>query len=126
MAMTVDSSTAADTSPAACAEVLEAGALVTLEELCNACNAQADWIAELVEHGAIEPAGRTRPEWQFASLSIVRVAKAKRLERDLELNLAGVALALELLDEIEKLRSRLEAFETPADAEFEDQGPNAP
>jgi chaperone modulatory protein CbpM len=33
-----------------------------------------------------------------------------RLQRDLEMNLAGVALALDLLDEIESLRMRLRAM----------------
>ena len=37
--------------------------------------------------------------------------RAHRLQRDLGLNLAGVALALELLDEIEALRSRISALE---------------
>ena len=56
--------------------------------------------------------GGGRSDWQFTSLAIIRVARAKRLERDLSLNPPGVALALDLLDEIEDLRSRLKAFET--------------
>ena len=38
-----------------------------------------------------------------------RARLALRLERDLELNLAGVALALELMDELEYLRRELKA-----------------
>ena len=34
-----------------------------------------------------------------------------RLQRDLDLNLAGTALALDLLDELEQLRERLRALE---------------
>jgi hypothetical protein len=34
---------------------------------------------------------------------------ALRLERDLEINLAGVALALELLDELQRLRREQQA-----------------
>ena len=63
---------------------------------------------ELVEHGVIEPIGQARSDWRFASISIVRVAKAKRLGRDLELGPSGLALVLELLDQIDELRSRLE------------------
>ena len=80
---------------------------------CLACNVDAKWIAELVEYGVIEPISPTGSDWQFASVSIVRVAKAKRLERDLSLNPPGVALALDLLQEIEELRSRLKTFEMP-------------
>ena len=91
-------------------EIIETGAACTLEELCVACNVEADWIVELVQHAVIEPIGETGSDWKFASLSIVRVAKAKRLERDLGLNAPGVALALDLLDEIEELRSRLKTL----------------
>jgi chaperone modulatory protein CbpM len=93
-------------------ELVVAGAICTLDELCTVCNAPADWIAELVEHGVVEPLeGGTQSEWTFTGVSIVRVAKAKRLERDLNLNAPGVALVLELLDQIEDLRERLKGFD---------------
>ena len=102
------------TAPGVSSEIVDVEAICSVEELCLACNVDAEWIAELVGHGTIEPFGQTRSEWQFASLSVVRVAKAKRLERDLELNAAGVALVLDLLDEIDALRSRLGAAERTA------------
>lgn len=92
-------------------EIVEAGGHCTLEELCVACNVEADWVADLVAHGALEPSGCGRAEWRFQSLTIASVAKAKRLERDLGLNTPGVALALELLDEIATLRARLRIYE---------------
>lgn len=92
-------------------EVLAAGGPCTLEDLCVACQVEADWVAELVAQGALEPSGQTRAEWRFESFTIASVAKAKRLERDLGLNTPGVALALELLDEIAALRGRLRAYE---------------
>ena len=94
-------------SPSIPAEIVTAETACTLEELCLSCNVEPDWIAALVEIGAIEPIGESRSNWIFAEVNVVRVAKAKRLERDLGLNTPGVALALELLDEIEELRSRL-------------------
>ncbi|MGH8614693.1 MAG: chaperone modulator CbpM [Gammaproteobacteria bacterium] len=62
---------------------------------------------ELLGKGLIEP---TRPEprqWRFAGRSLRRAGIALRLERNLGVNLAGAALALEPLDEIERLRARL-------------------
>ena len=91
-------------------EIIETGAPCTIEELCLVCNVEAEWISELVEHAVIEPLAETGPDWTFTSLSIVRVAKAKRLRYDFSLNTPGVALALDLLDEIEELRSRLKAL----------------
>jgi chaperone modulatory protein CbpM len=94
-------------------EIIDADVMCTLDELCLACNVEADWIAELVEHGIIEPVGQARSDWQFAMVSVVRAAKAKRLERDLALNLPGLALALDLLDEIDDLRSKLKLNQQP-------------
>lgn len=91
--------------PIIVSEIVEDSAVWTLEELCLSCNVNPDWVARLVEHGVIEPVGRTKPDWQFTTLSIVRVAKARRLERDLGLNLPGVALALDLLDQLEEMRA---------------------
>jgi chaperone modulatory protein CbpM len=91
----------------AAGEIVEATSLCTLEELCRSCHVEADWIAALVEQGALDPVGRTRTEWQFTRVSVVRVAKARRLERDLDLNAAGLALVLDLLDELETLRAEL-------------------
>ena len=99
-------------SPDHVPEIVEAGATVTLDELCLSCKVEDDWILELVEHGAIEAVGRSRKDWQFTHVTLVRVAKARRLERDLALNMPGLALALELLDEIDELRLRLKAMES--------------
>ena len=90
------------------AELVDTATLCTVDELCLACNVDANWIAELVEHGVIEPIGQVSTDWRFTSLSIVRIAKARRLERDLNLNLPGLAVVLDLLDEIDDLRAQLE------------------
>ncbi|MGD9783126.1 MAG: chaperone modulator CbpM [Hyphomicrobiaceae bacterium] len=84
----------------------------SLDELCAACRVEADWVMQLVAHGALDPAGGGAGEWRFTRLSVVHVAKAKRLQRDLGLNMPGVALALDLLAEIEMLRLRLRTFES--------------
>src|SRR5262249_10138785 len=82
-------------------EGVEQGVLYTFHELCISCNVSPDWVAGLVEQGAIEAVGPTRQEWQFTALSLIRIAKAKRLERDLDLNLPGIALVLDLLDQLD-------------------------
>lgn len=96
------------------AEMLDRDEVCSLDELCQASKVDANWIAELVEYGVVQPIGGAGMPWQFASVSIVRVAKAQRLERDLGLNAAGVAMVLDLIEEIDGLRARLKAFETPA------------
>ncbi|MGE0765268.1 MAG: chaperone modulator CbpM [Hyphomicrobiaceae bacterium] len=94
------------------AELVDTAALCGIDELTVACNVDAEWIAELVEHGVIEPIGRSRSDWKFTSLTIVRVAKARRLERDLDLNPASLAIVLDLLDQIEDLRVQLKKLQS--------------
>ncbi len=81
---------------------------LTLRQLCDACAVRAEYIIELVDEGFIEPSGIERSHWCFSGVSIKRVQRARRLQQDLGINLAGVALAVELIDEIEHLRARLE------------------
>ncbi|HMN37880.1 MAG TPA: chaperone modulator CbpM [Hyphomicrobium sp.] len=91
-------------------EIAESGGVCTIEEICIACQVEQGWVAGLVAHGVIEPvADGSQDGVRFSASSVMRVAKAKRLERDLSLNTPGVALALDLLDEIERLRARLGA-----------------
>jgi chaperone modulatory protein CbpM len=80
---------------------------LTLRELCEACAVNAEYIAELIDEGVLEPAGTEKSHWCFTGFSLHRVRTAKRLQRDLGINMAGVALALELLDEVRQLRERL-------------------
>jgi chaperone modulatory protein CbpM len=84
---------------------------IPLATLCRACGLPVEAVAALVEEGILEPAGMRRGRWRFPADSICRARAAVRLQRDLELNLAGVALALDLLDRVENLRARLRWME---------------
>jgi chaperone modulatory protein CbpM len=88
--------------------IVEDETRLTMRQLCDACAVRAEYIIELVNEGFIEPSGVEKSHWCFSGLSIRRVHKEKRLQHDLGINLAGVALVVELMDEIEQLRARLE------------------
>ena len=67
-------------------------------------------MVEFVEEGVLEVTTTVdASEWRFAGGALRRARTAARLQRDLELNLVGVALALDLMDEIERLRRDLQA-----------------
>ncbi len=91
--------------------VLSEQETVTLDELAGLCTVERRWVVELVEQGALEPLGPVRGEWRFSATVLGRVQAAARLQRDLDLDAAGIALALDLLDEIESLRARLRSFD---------------
>ena len=93
------------------AVILDDQSDVTLEELCEACRVEQSVIIELVEEGIVEPMTEKVQPWRFSATTLPRVVRALRLQRDLELNLAGVAFALELIGEIETLRNRLKGMD---------------
>lgn len=93
--------------PQASAVILEELSELSLTELSRACAVHVDCIVDLVEEGVLTPLGREPHRWRFSGLLLSRARVALRLQRDLGVNLAGAALALQLLDELEALRTRL-------------------
>lgn len=85
---------------------------LTLEQLYDACGVQPDWVISLIEESIIEPQGDETHLWRFSGASLARVRSALRLQRDLGVNLAGIALALDLMEELEHLRARLKTMRT--------------
>ena len=88
-------------------EIIDDDRELSLAELCRACRLPAERVFELVEHGVIEPVGPEPGLWRFQAISLRRVRSVQRLEQDLGVNIAGAALALDLLAELEVLRTRL-------------------
>lgn len=99
----------------ATAEIMEHTEVTTLEQLCVTCGVEQAWIGELVAHGVIAPSAKSGKVHHYAAATVVRVRKAQRLQHDFDLNVPGVALALDLLEQIEQLRARLAAFERDRD-----------
>ncbi len=87
--------------------VLDENIQFTLVELCFLGESNAEYIIELVEEGLLEPEGSSTPEWLFDSTALKRLQKTIHLQRDLRVNLAGAALVLDLLDEVEELRRKV-------------------
>lgn len=80
---------------------------VSLRRVCRLSGARPGWIAELVDHGVLEVRGPTPTRWRFDEHALSRLLRARRMQRDLGLNPAGIALALELSDEVRRLRQRV-------------------
>ena len=93
--------------PQPSAIILEEQTGLTLTEVCQACAVRVEFIVGLVDEGVLEPLGREPHRWRFTGIHLRRATVALRLQRDLGVNRAGAALALQLLDEIEILQARL-------------------
>ncbi|MGV7240711.1 chaperone modulator CbpM [Caballeronia sp. M23-90] len=87
-------------------EIVEESVEFTLGELSRASGASAEQLSLWVAEGAFELRGHAAVAWRFTGSALRRAATAQRLTHDFGLNPAGVALALDLLEEIETLRRR--------------------
>ena len=76
---------------------------LSLIQLCNICNLTPELIIEMVNEGILDPTGESKKVWRFSFTVVERVRKVQRLQNDFNVNLAGAALALHLLEKIEKL-----------------------
>jgi chaperone modulatory protein CbpM len=83
---------------------------LSLSELCQACHVSEEHIIAWVDEGALEAIGNAPPEWRFTGPALRRGKLAVWLALDLEINLPGVALALDLLEEIATLQAQLQRF----------------
>lgn len=90
--------------------ILEEQQDLTLDILCRACSTEVEQLLELVDEGVIVPTGDAPEVWRFTGVHLRRARIAVHLQRDLGVNPAGAALALQLMEEREELRARLRAL----------------
>jgi chaperone modulatory protein CbpM len=88
--------------------IFDQSTILSIKDLSRMCQVDERHIVEFVEEGVLNVV-EVSSEWHFTGDALRRARLAVRLERDLELNLAGVALALDLIEELQRLRRELEA-----------------
>lgn len=101
---------ASESHPVVTGLLIDEETTLTLDELARACSVRTEWVVTLVEEGVLEPASVRAERWEFRGPALARARTAVRLQRDLDLDTAGLALVLDLLEEIETLRARLRAL----------------
>ncbi|WP_317932162.1 chaperone modulator CbpM [Halioxenophilus sp. WMMB6] len=89
----------------------------SLEQFSQQVPLAPEHIVEIVHLGIVEPAGREQRNWQFDIDMLATARQAWRLHRQLEIDWPGVALAMQLLQQIddlkrenERLRAQLRRF----------------
>ncbi len=96
--------------------IVSGTAELTIDQLCSTCGLPKEKIVTYVAEGVIEPLGEATVEWRFSQTTVVEIHRARRLEQDLGLNEAGLALAIQLLSQIDDLKRKLARIE-PGDQE---------
>ena len=83
----------------------------SIREVCTYCDISPDLLIQMVEHGLFDLDNEFDDNSQIDLKTLKRVEAAFRLHRDLEINISGVALVLELNEEIEKLRDEISVLQ---------------
>lgn len=95
--------------PTSVTVVLDENVTLTLAEVCRSCDVPAETVIAMVQEGLVRPV-REQP-WRFPASELRRIQTVLRLQRDLDVNLAGAALALELIEELREVRTRVQRLE---------------
>jgi chaperone modulatory protein CbpM len=81
--------------------------LLHLAELAGLAGLHPEVVKRFLALGLIEPAVK-EPEPLFGYEAVLRVGRIVRLRRDMGINLASAGIILDLLDQIEELKTQLE------------------
>jgi chaperone modulatory protein CbpM len=90
---------------------IDESAWIAVGDFCAWLRVDRHWVASLVEAGVIEPRGAAPEAWTFPASDLVRVRAVVRLVRDLDVNLAGAALIVDLVEERRRLERRIALLE---------------
>jgi len=81
--------------------------LLTLEDLASAVGLHPELVDVFVRYQLVEPTVHTGSCALFPTSSVERLNRILRLRHDLGVNLAGVAVILEMMERVERLQTEL-------------------
>ncbi|MDW8845136.1 chaperone modulator CbpM [Erwinia sp. P7711] len=74
----------------------------TVIEICRSVDISPEELTEVVGLGVITPT-ESEPQWVFDYYAVHQLRRARRLQIELDLEWSGIALALTLLDKVDRL-----------------------
>ncbi|AXY55596.1 MerR family transcriptional regulator [Acinetobacter chinensis] len=83
-----------------------------LKNFAATCGQSPEWVLQLLEYDILP----NRPDeriHQFFSDDVTRARKAYRLQRDFDASFSAVAMMLDLIDEVQKLRREVRHLHLP-------------
>ena len=83
---------------------------LTLEALASSAGMHPTLVERFVEFGLLDPVGWVGSQLLFDLTAVPRLRMIERLRCDIGVNLAGVAVILDLLDRMRSLRSENESL----------------
>ncbi len=89
-------------------EILSDDLHLSMQEVCQRCGLDSTELQQLVAYGLVTPVAHSETQWRFSAASLQLLTRAARMQRDFELDAAGLAMALSLLDELQCSRRQVE------------------
>lgn len=89
------------------ATIIDENITFSVSEICTYCDISKELLVQMMEHGVFNFSHELPEDFQIDLKTVKRIESAYRLHRDLEINIPGVALILELQDELAMLRDEL-------------------
>lgn len=90
----------------------------TIEDLARRAGVSPTLVQRYLEEGLLAPiAGNARTSWFFDDNALFELRRIQRLRRELGVNLAGVAVIHELLQQIDELKTEIEKLQQSASQE---------
>lgn len=90
--------------------LIEESTTISFIEVCHRYHIPEALLMEMIEEGFFNTPSIEQERIALNQNELRKMEKAFRLHRDLGVNLPGVALALELLEEMEHLRQELDVL----------------
>lgn len=91
-------------------------ACLSLDDLATSCTVTREWVIEHVQAGVLPTVPDTDPaQWSFTGRDLLRSRRLLDLERSFDANPELAGLVADLVDEVQRLRSRLRRAGLPPD-----------
>ena len=81
--------------------------VLTITEFRNQYHVEEEAFVQMLEYGLFSPLRVETDVVYLDLMALQKIQTAQRLQRDLGVNLAGAALALDLMEQLEELRKEL-------------------
>lgn len=88
--------------------IIEETTTFTVEEICTRCKIPHELLVQMLEHGLFELNSDLSDNTLIDLKTLKRIEAAFRLHQDLEINMPGISLILELKDELDRLQQELD------------------
>ncbi|MEB3753536.1 chaperone modulator CbpM [Acinetobacter sp. MD2(2019)] len=88
-------------------ELLDDDSIFDLAHFSSACGQPTTWVLQLLEFDILPT--RSAEAHLFLAEDLLRARRAYRLQRDFDASFAAVAMMLDLIDEVQKLRRKMPA-----------------